>query len=86
MKLAHSRDLFRTFICDNKSLVSACEQSPDLFTHGDKLLTNSTLFHVLLLADIDNLQHVPRVFKLWTNCLGNMFSTRIILPVVKIYF
>lgn len=56
MKFAsHCKDVFKTFIADYKSLVSVCEQNPDMFSLRDKLLSKSTLFHILLLSDIYNI-------------------------------
>lgn len=49
--VAYSKDVFKTFLGDYKFLVSACEQDPELFSLRDKLLTKSSMFNVLLLAD-----------------------------------
>lgn len=56
MKFAsYSMEVFTTFIHDYKFFVSACEKDMDLFTLRDKLLNKTTLFHILLLADLYNI-------------------------------
>lgn len=49
---AYSNEIFKTFLGDYKCLVAACKESPDLFTLRDRLLCKTTIFNVLVCADL----------------------------------
>lgn len=88
---AHCETVFKTFLADYKTLISACEQDPDGFVLQEKLMNKLTLINILALADIcsalgktsrkvQETNHMPWEY---TSCIKSLTSS---LEIMKRYF